>query len=99
MAAPHVAGAVALLLQSRSDLRRNKDGNGNGDDGHDDSWRSGKDDQRNVLRAAQVRDILQNSADPKPFWGAPGAGFLDNVQRQGAGMLDIVGAIQATPLA
>jgi minor extracellular serine protease Vpr len=98
MAAPHVAGAVALLLQSRSDLRRNQDDNGNGDDGDDESWRSGKDDQRNVLRAAQVRDILQNSADPKPFWGAPGAGFLDNVQRQGAGMLDVVGAIQATTL-
>jgi minor extracellular serine protease Vpr len=98
MAAPHVAGAVALLLQSRSDLRRSKDENGGGDKGQDESWRNGKDDQQNVLRASQVRDILENSADPKPFWGAPGAGFLDNVQRQGAGMLDVVGAIQATTL-
>jgi minor extracellular serine protease Vpr len=103
MAAPHVAGAVALLLQSRSDLRRSQDGNGNNDNGNNDNgnndnWRSGKDDERNILRAAQVRDILQNSADPRPFWGAPTAGFLDNVHRQGAGMLDVVGAIQATTL-
>jgi minor extracellular serine protease Vpr len=104
MAAPHVAGAVALLLQSRSDLRRNQDGNngnnGNNDNGNgnDENWRSGKDDERNLVRAAQVSDILQNSADPEPFWGAPGAGLLDNVQRQGAGMLDVVGAIQATTL-
>jgi hypothetical protein len=40
-----------------------------------------------------VRGILQNSADPKPWWGNPGLGFLDNVHRQGAGMLDIDDAI------
>ena len=46
---------------------------------------------------AQVVDvILQNSADPKPWWGNPGLGFLDNVHRQGAGMLDIDDAILAT---
>lgn len=43
-----------------------------------------------------MRDILQNSADPKPWWGNPGLGFLDNVHRQGAGMLDIDDAILAT---
>ena len=43
-----------------------------------------------------VRDILQNSADPKNWWGNPGLGFLDNVHRQGAGMLDIDDAILAT---
>jgi minor extracellular serine protease Vpr len=43
-----------------------------------------------------VRTILQNSADPKVWWGNPGLGFLDNVHRQGAGMLDVVGAIQST---
>ncbi len=43
-----------------------------------------------------VRAILQNSADPKVWWGNPGLGFLDNVHRQGAGMLDIPGAVQST---
>jgi minor extracellular serine protease Vpr len=43
--------------------------------------------------AQAVRGILQNSADPKVWWGNPGLGFLDNVHRQGAGMLDIAGAI------
>jgi minor extracellular serine protease Vpr len=46
--------------------------------------------------AHDVRGMLQNTADPKPWWGNPGLGFLDNVHRQGAGMLDIPGAIQAT---
>jgi minor extracellular serine protease Vpr len=48
------------------------------------------------LKAGEVRDILQNTADPKNWWGNPGLGFLDNVHRQGAGMLDIPGAIMAT---
>jgi minor extracellular serine protease Vpr len=43
-----------------------------------------------------VRGILQNSADPKNWFGNPGLGFLDNVHRQGAGMLDIDDAILAT---
>lgn len=43
-----------------------------------------------------VRTILQNSADPAPWWGSPGLGFLDNVHRQGAGMVDIDDAILAT---
>ena len=43
-----------------------------------------------------VRDILQNSADPK-FWSlAPGYGLLDHVHRQGAGLVDIDDAILAT---
>lgn len=46
--------------------------------------------------AHDVRGILQNSADPKNWWGNPGLGFLDNVHRQGAGMLDIDDAILAT---
>ena len=67
MASPHVAGAVALLLEAHPDTS-----------------------QQNV------RSILQNSADPKPWWGNPALGFLDNVHRQGAGMLDIDDAILAT---
>ncbi len=46
--------------------------------------------------ADRVRRNLQNSADPKVWGGNPGLGFLDNVHRQGAGMLDIPGAIQVT---
>ena len=48
--------------------------------------------------AADVRTILQNSADPKPWSVSPGAGFLEFVHRQGAGMIDIPGAINATTL-
>ena len=47
-------------------------------------------------RAGDVRTILQNSADPKLWFGNPGLGFLDNVHRQGAGMVDIDDAILAT---
>jgi subtilisin family serine protease len=49
-------------------------------------------------RPLEVRDILQNSADPAPWWGNPGLGFLDNVHRQGAGMVDIDDAILATTM-
>jgi subtilisin family serine protease len=44
----------------------------------------------------EMRDVLQNSADPAPWWGNPGLGFLDNVHRQGAGMLDVPGAVLST---
>ena len=43
-----------------------------------------------------MRAWLEGSADPRNWSGNPGLGFLDNVHRQGAGMLDIVGAIEAT---
>jgi minor extracellular serine protease Vpr len=43
-----------------------------------------------------VRTILQNSADPRPWFGNPGLGLLDNVHRQGAGMLDVDDMILAT---
>jgi subtilisin family serine protease len=46
--------------------------------------------------AHAARGILQNSADPGLWWGNPGLGFLDNVHRQGAGLVDIDGAILAT---
>ena len=67
MSSPHVAGAVALLLQAKPNTP-----------------------------SQAVRGILQNSADPRLWWGNPGLGFLDNVHRQGAGMLDIDDAILAT---
>ncbi|HEV2853518.1 MAG TPA: S8 family serine peptidase [Thermoanaerobaculia bacterium] len=66
MASPHVAGAVALLLEAYP---------------HTPSQ--------------AVRAILQNTASPRPWWGNPGLGFMDNVHRQGAGMLQIADAIKA----
>lgn len=49
----------------------------------------------NGAEAAAVRGLLQNTADPKPWWGNPGLGFFDNVHRQGAGMMQIDRAITA----
>jgi hypothetical protein len=46
-------------------------------------------------KARNVGPRLQNSADPLPWSGGPGLGFLDHVARQGAGMLDIDDAILA----
>ncbi len=66
MASPHVAGAVALLLQAHPGTK-----------------------------PGDVRDILENSADPKSRFGQT---YLDATHRQGAGMLDIMGAIDATTL-
>lgn len=48
------------------------------------------------LDAHEVRAVLQNSADPKAWWGNPGLGHSDNVHRQGAGMLDVPGSVLAT---
>jgi minor extracellular serine protease Vpr len=48
------------------------------------------------VKASDMRAILQNSAEPADWWGYPGAGYLDNVHRQGAGMLQIDDAILAT---
>ena len=67
MSSPHVAGAVALLLQARPHLP-----------------------------PQNVRTILQNSAQPRLWGGNPALGFLDNVHRQGAGILRIDLAIEAT---
>lgn len=50
------------------------------------------------LKASEVRDILQNSADPMVWSGNPGLGFLDHVHRQGAGMVDADDAILATTI-
>jgi len=43
-----------------------------------------------------VNTVFQNSAKPKPWAGNPSLGYLDFVHVQGAGMLDIVGAVEAT---
>ena len=65
MAAPHVAGAVALLLEEED------------------------------LDPLEVRDRLQNTADPRPWSLNPGSGLLDHSFRQGAGMVQIDRAITA----
>jgi hypothetical protein len=67
MSSPHVAGAVALLLQARPQTP-----------------------------SQAVRAILQNSADPQLWRENPDLGILDNVHRQGAGLLDVDDAILAT---
>jgi len=50
------------------------------------------------LPTARFRDVLENSADPAVWSLNPGLGFLDNVHRQGAGMVDIDDAIKATTM-
>lgn len=48
------------------------------------------------IKSTRMKTIMQNAADPK-VWGAnPATGFLDNVHRQGAGMLDIIQTVQHT---
>ena len=66
MSSPHVAGAVALLLEARP-----------------------------RTSPEEVQQRLQNSARPHLWSGNPGLGFLDNVHRQGAGMLQIDDAVTA----
>ena len=61
----------------------------------DDKRGGGDDDDKRVKR---VRDIFQNSADPKIWSGNPGLGLTEAVTRQGAGMIDIDDAILAKTL-
>lgn len=67
MAAPHVAGAAALLLEAKPDLA-----------------------------PADVKAAMMNSADPLTWSLVPDAGYLEPVHRQGAGLLDMVGAVHST---
>jgi subtilisin family serine protease len=66
MSSPHVAGAVALLLEARPHTS-----------------------------PGEVQKRLQNTARPHLWWGDTTLGLLDNVHRQGAGMLRIDDAILA----
>lgn len=76
MSSPHVAGAVALLLQAKPGIPESKKKKWNFEP-----------------KAVQAR--LQNSAKPSVWNLNPGSGLLDNVHRQGAGLLDIEAAILA----
>jgi len=49
-----------------------------------------------TLRPAAIMTRLQNSADPKNWSGNAALGFLDHTFRQGAGMMDIIGTLDAT---
>ncbi len=48
------------------------------------------------LRPSAVQARMQNTADPKNWSGNPALGLLDYSFRQGAGMLDVVGAVTTT---
>jgi subtilisin family serine protease len=64
MAAPHVAGAAALLLEAEPDLD-----------------------------PSDVRDRLQNTAEPAVWSLNPPTGLLDHTFRQGAGLIQIDDAV------
>jgi len=48
------------------------------------------------LRPAAIQTRMQNSADPTNWSGNAALGFLDHTHRQGAGMLDVIGVLDAT---
>ncbi|PNY81292.1 S8 family serine peptidase [Deinococcus koreensis] len=48
------------------------------------------------IAAGDMRALLQNTAEPKPWSAAPTAGYTDFVHRQGAGMINVVRAVGAT---
>ena len=50
------------------------------------------------IGAGQMMSRLQNVADPKNWSGNAALGLLDHSFRQGAGMLDIVGAVTTTAI-
>ncbi|MGP9601559.1 S8 family serine peptidase [Brachybacterium sp. AOP42-E1-35] len=64
MAAPHVAGAAALLLESSPELT-----------------------------PRDVKTAMMNTADQLTWSLIPDVGYLEPVHRQGAGLLDMVGAV------
>ena len=67
MAAPHVAGAAALMLEAKPDLA-----------------------------PGDVKTAMMNTADQLAWSLIPEEGHLEPVHRQGAGMLNMVGAVHAT---
>ncbi|QPF76822.1 S8 family serine peptidase [Roseateles sp. DAIF2] len=80
MAAPHVAGAAALILQALPNAGLGREGPIVG---------------RNAPPMINMLTRLQNTAKPKAWSGNANLGLLDHAFRQGAGMVDIVAAVKA----
>ena len=80
MSSPHTAGAAALILQAIPNAALGKSGPIVG---------------RNAPPAINMRTRMMNTAKPKNWSGNPDLGFLDYAFRQGAGMVDIVAAVQS----
>jgi hypothetical protein len=78
MAAAHTAGAAALLIEAQQKASRRRHDDDNDDGGSSAAW---------------VRAALMNTAEPR-LWGEdPSYGLLDQVHRQGAGMLRVDRAV------
>ena len=86
MSTPHTAGAAALILEAR----RDRDHGHRWGHGWNHDWMDGD------IQADDLRTLLMNSAVPQPWFGNPTLGFLDNVHRQGAGLINIPNAILST---
>ena len=84
MSAPHVAGATALILQALPNAALGRESAVVG---------RASPPQINMLTR------LANTALPKNWSGNPGLGFLDYTFRQGAGMIDVVAAVQSKQFA
>ncbi|MGQ3094168.1 MAG: S8 family serine peptidase [Roseateles sp.] len=79
MSSPHVAGAAALILQAVPHAALGRDSAVVG---------------RNAPPAVNMLTRMQNTAKPKAWSGNPATGLLDHTFRQGAGMIDVVAAVQ-----
>ncbi|WP_349741412.1 S8 family serine peptidase [Roseateles cavernae] len=79
MSAPHVAGAAALILQALPNAALGRESAIVG---------------RNAPPMINMLTRLQNTAKPKAWSGNATLGVLDHAFRQGAGMVDVVAAVQ-----
>ncbi len=79
MAAPHVAGAAALVLQAVPTAALGNSGPLVG---------------RNAPPAINMATRLMNTAQPKNWSGNPDSGLVEHSFRQGGGMIDVVAAVQ-----
>ncbi len=80
MSAPHVAGAAALILQALPNAALGGGGAIKG---------------VGALPGINMMTRMQNTANARAWAGNPDLGLLEHTHRQGAGMLDVVGAVQA----